>query len=543
MPKLVIMLLCSLSMVHSTYAQDILLQHKIQQQIEQRLAHNLSIYLGHNDFIINIDVQLLLGSKKKSTQSLVDIEKDLLPGMPSYSAEGKGKSASKSYQVNIKKITAKVILNTGLETTQLDEITNIVKDTIGFKKRRRDKVSVVTTDLKINANSNIMADYFPYFFWLLISIILSVVGWFFINKIVNRTVEVNNQAGDDAHRAKEVAQSKSDTASTSQAGQQQIGALKEQIIKHILIHPHIVRNVIYNINEQEDFEILAAIYQILGKTIFNYISDNIISEDKLLKLAQRPLLSTGKKEAVFHTFYSQIIIAGQHEEIEEEQQNNPLYEIENFSPEQIAYLIAELVADKQALILAALPHSKIAAICQHLPAQNIENILISLSDIDSIDPETLKTTVESISHKIKTMPSSKTQKINHPLLYLDILHNFTTKEETSLLEHIKNDNPELHQEISKLSISFNEIAALEINDLKKLLRTISRDELALSIYNANTEFQKVIFNALVERQSKTLRVSIAKLHNPKEEEIAEARQQLVNTAKEMLYKGEIQHPT
>ena len=73
-----------ITLCFSTYTSaNLTLKRSIQLSIEQRIGDNIFQYLGNQNFIVIVQLDINAGKQDNSSDNIVDIEQLSLPGLPS----------------------------------------------------------------------------------------------------------------------------------------------------------------------------------------------------------------------------------------------------------------------------------------------------------------------------------------------------------------------------------------------------------------------------------------------------------------------------
>ena len=108
----------------------------------------------------------------------------------------------------------------------------------------------------------------------------------------------------------------------------------------------------------------------------------------------------------------------------------------------------------------------------------------------------------------------------------------------SVIDQISSRNPELAEEIKKLLFTFDDVAYVQDEALRKILTEVDNNAIALALKTANTEIEEKFFKNMSKRVGDSVR-EVRDLLGPRLlSEVEAAQQQIVDAIKRLEAKGE-----
>ncbi len=122
----------------------------------------------------------------------------------------------------------------------------------------------------------------------------------------------------------------------------------------------------------------------------------------------------------------------------------------------------------------------------------------------------------------------------------DIFNNFDRQTETRFFAILEENNREAVERIKALMFTFDDLIKFDTVSAQKLMRNIDKDKLAIALKGAPEPVSEFFFSNMSKRAAKMLVKEMQELGPVRLREVDEARTLLVNSAKELAAKGEIQ---
>jgi len=200
--------------------------------------------------------------------------------------------------------------------------------------------------------------------------------------------------------------------------------------------------------------------------------------------------------------------------------------IKDESPQTIAVVLAHMEAEDASLVLSKLDDNlKVKISMQMATIKDVSpSIVQSMSQV-------LEKKLESLLASIVTVGGVKT--------VADMLNKMGGKS-TEILENIQGLDPELAAKIKENMFVFEDLLALEANDIMKVLGNIETETLTVALKNATEDEMAIIMGSMSQRARDRFKEEYELLGRTKIKDIEEAQRVILDVAMQLLESGEIE---
>lgn len=250
-----------------------------------------------------------------------------------------------------------------------------------------------------------------------------------------------------------------------------------------------------------------------GKDYTRNMLEKAWDADKATRFMKR--LNTGKSEDVFQA-------------------------LEKLNEKVLAGLLANEHPQTNALILANLSPAKSAQLLEVLPSDSQYEVAYRLATMEPTSPEQLEDVKSALKEQLKFALQDDSEKVGGVEVVANILNSVSGTIEKTIINSLREREPELASAISDLMFSFDDIMLLDDKVVQRILKDVDSKTLALALKAANEDLQEKVFKNMSERASKMLRDDVEFLGAVRLKEVEDAQRQVVETIKELEEAGEIQ---
>jgi len=200
--------------------------------------------------------------------------------------------------------------------------------------------------------------------------------------------------------------------------------------------------------------------------------------------------------------------------------------IKDESPQTIAVVLAHMDAEDSSLVLSKLDDTlKVKISMQMATIKDVSpSIVQSMSQV-------LEKKLESLLASIVTVGGVKT--------VADMLNKMGGKS-TEILENIQGLDPVLAAKIKENMFVFEDLLALDANDIMKVLGNIETETLTVALKNATEEDMAIIMGSMSQRARDRFKEEFELLGRTKIKDIEDAQRQILDVAMQLLESGEIE---
>ncbi|HVY12936.1 MAG TPA: flagellar motor switch protein FliG [Alphaproteobacteria bacterium] len=200
--------------------------------------------------------------------------------------------------------------------------------------------------------------------------------------------------------------------------------------------------------------------------------------------------------------------------------------LKNEYPQTVAVVLSKIKPDHAARVLGQLPESfAMEVIMRMLRMESVQKEV--LDDIE----RTLRT--EFMSNLART-----NRRDAHEMM-AEIFNNLDRASESKFITALEERNRDAAEKIKGLMFTFEDLGRLEPSAVQALLRVADKAKLPIALKGASETMRDLFFGNMSERAAKLLKEEIAGLGPVRLRDVDEAQGSLVQSAKELATKGEI----
>jgi flagellar motor switch protein FliG len=201
--------------------------------------------------------------------------------------------------------------------------------------------------------------------------------------------------------------------------------------------------------------------------------------------------------------------------------------IQNEHPQTIALVLAYLDSEQASVVLGSLP-SKLQA-----------DVARRIALMERAAPETVRELERVLEQRLSTLVDQDFAAAGGVKTVVDILNRADRSTERLILASLEEEDPELAEEIRKRMFIFEDILTLDDISIRRVLREIDFQDLALALKAASDEVANRIFRNLSRRAGEMLREDIESMGPARLRDVEEAQQRVVQVIRRLDEAGEI----
>ncbi|RLA87534.1 MAG: flagellar motor switch protein FliG [Deltaproteobacteria bacterium] len=192
-----------------------------------------------------------------------------------------------------------------------------------------------------------------------------------------------------------------------------------------------------------------------------------------------------------------------------------------------------------AVVLSYLEREKAAEVLSELPEALQPEVVHRIANLSRVDPEVIEDMEEVLKQEIKVSKSSpvigakKGRKVAAEIL------NQLGGQAEQILSRLGEKDPEVTEEIKEAMFVFEDLVNADDRGLQKLLRGVSKEDLALALRMASDELKEKIFKNLSERAGQMLQEDMEAMGPVRVKDVEEAQRKIMAVARQLESKGEL----
>lgn len=176
------------------------------------------------------------------------------------------------------------------------------------------------------------------------------------------------------------------------------------------------------------------------------------------------------------------------------EEKKPFEYLADKQPEQILALLKDESNPVRALVFSYLPPQKAADVINKLDPSDKKEVIVNLAKSKKVLPEVIKSVDKTIHEKSLAQVEVKTNAIDGKSVLAEILKKMDFKAEQDILSTLKDDDPELGEELQEKLFTVEDVINSDDRYIQNYLREFTDVELAYLIADKDNNFRTKIFH-------------------------------------------------
>jgi flagellar motor switch protein FliG len=226
------------------------------------------------------------------------------------------------------------------------------------------------------------------------------------------------------------------------------------------------------------------------------------------------------------------------DEIQGPQGKNTWEKLGNVNEEILALYLRNEHPQTAALVVSKITHDHAAKVLSNLPEQFAFEVIMRMLNIDSVKREVLDR-VEKILRAEFISTASKAHKQDSFEMMAEIFNSFDRSSEQKYMGMLETKFPDAASKIKDLMFTFEDLMKIDSKGIQNLLRAIDKSKLTVALRGASDKLRDLFLSSMSQRASRIILEELEALGPIKVKDVDEAQSEIVNVAKELIAKGEI----
>jgi flagellar motor switch protein FliG len=193
----------------------------------------------------------------------------------------------------------------------------------------------------------------------------------------------------------------------------------------------------------------------------------------------------------------------------------------------------------QAIVISYLDPDQSAEILAALDPKVRLDLMMRVATLETIQPQALQELNDILEKQFSGSSSAQTSRIGGTKRAADIMNFMDRSIESSLLESIKETDPDLAATIEDLMFVFDNLKEVDDRGIQALLREVSSEVLVIALKGADEEVKDKIFKNMSKRAAELLQDDLEAKGPVKVSEVEGAQKDIISVARRMAEAGEI----
>jgi len=459
------------------------------------------------------------------------------------------KEKTLGYRNSINKLTITVVLDKDLKDEQVEFIRNLITRKARLDELRGDALKIVRTEFKgLPENMQVLDWWQQYQGWIMLAsfglmMFLLLFALYLFNKRLTESLRENQRRSDNfdnftvpaAVEMEPLASSGSNSEDNNDR-RRQLNEMRQELVTIGLGQPQLFQQRISEQLSNGNNQNIAALYDVMGKSLFRSLCPKISSTDfdRLVEQAEHQTLDSEQKFSSLNNLRQELLKALG----DGDNSNAPFAFLAKLNDSQVLYLIKEEETRIKALVLSQIPSQRAASLIQRLEGREQSAVAFELGEFETLPVSTFKDVADRLAQKSLTVPSFENVSANGLSVLINMLDTMSSAEETRLLKTLKSDKPETYYRLRQVYYTFSDLMKTPDRVIANELRDIDRLTMALALCHTPTEFKRHILIGLPAKLRSAV-ISELKVQEGQagKEQMEQARNKVVSKMREVLKAG------
>lgn len=216
------------------------------------------------------------------------------------------------------------------------------------------------------------------------------------------------------------------------------------------------------------------------------------------------------------------------------QQKDPFIEIRSALTDELVLALKGQHPQTIAAVLGEVSTTKSQEILELLDDDTRAQTVYRMTCLETLRPEMKRRIADIINERLakfkgEVLPEGKEQTLRRLAI---VLGGLRTDMRDSLLESISKRDDEVGVMVRNLMITWEDIPSIASRSLQECLRNVDAGRMAVALFEADSDIAEKLRSNISERAAGMLDEEISLMQEPMEEEVTEAREEIVNPLRE-----------
>ena len=208
-------------------------------------------------------------------------------------------------------------------------------------------------------------------------------------------------------------------------------------------------------------------------------------------------------------------------------------------PQLIAGIIQNEHPQVQAIVISYLNPEQAGEVLRFLPESAVTELLIRMSEMESIDPKALQELNYSLEKQVEGVVTKQSSAMGGVKNVANIFNTLDRASEESLMAKITETNADIAATIQELMFVFDDMKKVPDPSFQLILREVSTDKLALAMKGAEQTLLDKVTNNMSSRAAEIFIEDMDNLGAVKLSDVEAAQKEIIAVAKQLADSGQI----
>lgn len=192
-----------------------------------------------------------------------------------------------------------------------------------------------------------------------------------------------------------------------------------------------------------------------------------------------------------------------------------------------------------AIVCSFLDPDQAASVLSMFPDRDQANVLLRIATLDGVQPAALSELNEILEKQFNGSAGSQTATVGGVKTAADILNFVEGTVEATIMEQIKETEPDLGQNIEDLMFVFDNLIDIDDRGIQTLMREIQTDQLQLALKGADEALREKFLSNMSQRAAEMLRDDLEAMPPVRVSDVETAQKAILTITRALSDKGEI----
>ena len=208
-------------------------------------------------------------------------------------------------------------------------------------------------------------------------------------------------------------------------------------------------------------------------------------------------------------------------------------------PESVADLVHNEHPQTIATILVHLERDQACDVLNHFTERLRNDVLLRIATLSGVQPTALRELNDVMTKLLSGNDVMKKQVMGGINVAADILNFMGGDNESSAMEHLKNYDPDMAQQIMDQMFVFENVLEIEDRGIQLLLREVQSDSLIIALKGASEEMREKIFKNMSQRAAEMMREDLESKGPVRLSEVEAQQKEILVIVRRLADEGQI----
>ena len=211
--------------------------------------------------------------------------------------------------------------------------------------------------------------------------------------------------------------------------------------------------------------------------------------------------------------------------------------LQKADPQQLARFIQNEHPQTIALTLSHLSAVQAASLVASLPSELRADVALRMASLDQISPEVVGKIATVIGQKLQALGEFSRESYGGVRAVAEIFNRLDSGTGKEMLDVIDEQNPNLAETIRQLMFVFEDLLAVDVNQLQEILARVDRKLLTIALKGTSEALKEHFYSTMSARGVEMLKDEMESLGPVKIKEVEAAQQQIITTVRQLETEG------